>query len=203
MKIKICGLFREEDIRSANTVRPDYIGFVFAESRRRISPAQAQRFRKLLHPAVRAVGVFADAPSDEIIRSLDKGIIDMVQLHGNEGREDIRRIQEATGKKVIKAVKVYSRADVECQLDSPADYLLFDSGQGTGQTFAWDIVEDIGIKRDFFLAGGISAENIEEACQRVRPYCIDVSSGAEVNGLKDRERMHSLTRALRAYTGSR
>lgn len=190
MKIKICGLSRPEDIEYANRLGPDYIGFVFAKSSRQISYGQAARLKDSLRRGITAVGVFVDAPLHEIINCLEMGIIDMAQLHGQETERDIRSIRSAAAGPVIKAVKVRSQGDVEKWLNSSADYLLFDSGQGTGKAFDWSLLH--GVERDFFLAGGIGAENMEEACRLVKPWCIDVSSGAETNGVKDPQKMAKL-----------
>lgn len=192
MKIKICGLSRQEDIRYANRLRPDYIGFVFAKSPRQVSYDRAASLKRLLDPGITATGVFVDAPLMQIIGCLEAGIIDMAQLHGRETEEDIRHIKEATGRPVIKAVKVRTGDDVRAWIDSSADYLLFDNGQGTGKAFDWRCLE--GIERKFFLAGGIGPENMEEACRMVKPMCVDVSSKAETNGVKDEHKMALLVK---------
>lgn len=194
MKIKICGLSRQSDIEYANQVRPDYIGFVFAPSRRQVTCLQAADLRRELHPDICTVGVFVDAAAEEIISCCSTGIIDMVQLHGRETEQDIRRIQSAAGVPVIKAVKVKGRRDVEAWISSSADYLLFDSGQGTGRTFEWSYLK--GLERKFFLAGGLHPGNLEEACRMVRPYCADVSSGAEAEGRKNLEKMRELVEII-------
>lgn len=190
-KIKICGLFREEDIGYANRVMPDYIGFVFWEhSRRYVTHEQAAKLRKLLKPEIKAVGVFVDAPLPEIVSLLEEGVIEIAQLHGNETEEDIQYLQAVTGKQVIKAVKVKNRYDVEAWLDSSADYLLFDSGMGSGATFDWSLLTDID--RAFFLAGGLKPENIRQAVDTVHPYAVDVSSGVETDGVKDLSKMQKI-----------
>lgn len=198
MKIKICGLCRQEDIGYANRLGPDYIGFVFAKSRRQVTYGQAARMKDFLRPGIGAVGVFVDAPLHEIVNCLEMGIIDMAQLHGQETEEDIQYIRAVTARPVIKAVKVRTRADVDAWLDSSADYLLFDNGQGTGQAFDWRCLE--GVDREFFLAGGIGADNMEEACRMVKPWCIDVSSGAETDGVKDPGKMAALIQTAHSTT---
>lgn len=183
-KIKICGLFRREDIAAVNRVRPDFIGFVFWEkSRRFVTPKQAADFRKELDPGIQAVGVFVDAPCEKIITLLEEGIIDIAQLHGEETEEDIRYIQAVTHKPVIKAVKVRSRDDVEAWLDSGADWLLFDSGMGSGTSFDWRLLA--GVEREYFLAGGLTPEKMRELPEFLHPYGVDVSSGVETDGYKD------------------
>lgn len=187
MKIKICGLFRPEDIEYANQVQPDYAGFVFAKSRRQITIEQARKFRKMLSPGIRTVGVFVNAPPEEIISLLEEGTIDMAQLHGDETEEDIQYIQAVTSRPVIKAVKIRHRNDAEAWLDTHADYLLFDSGAGSGETFDWSLLEDVN--REFFLAGGLNPDNILQALAFLKPYAIDLSSGVETERIKDFDKM--------------
>lgn len=196
-KIKICGLFRPEDIEYANRVHPDYIGFVFWEkSRRRVTAEQAAELKGKLKPGILAVGVFVDAPCKEIISLLNTDVIDIAQLHGEETEEDIQYIQAVTGKPVIKAVKVRSRYDVEAWLDSSADYLLFDSGMGSGVTFDWELLADV--KREFLLAGGLNPGNLEEVLERIQPYGVDLSSGVETDGVKDFEKMRAVVDLVRS-----
>lgn len=197
VKIKICGLSREEDMEYANQITPDYIGFVFWEpSRRYVTHERAAELRRLLKPEIPAVGVFVDAPPEEIGSLLEEGVIDMAQLHGSETEEDIRYLQAVTGKPVIKAVKVKSRFDVEAWLDSQADYLLFDSGMGSGEAFDWNLLTDI--PREFFLAGGLNPENLRQAAETVRPYAVDLSSGVETGGVKDKVKMQQAVTAVRS-----
>jgi phosphoribosylanthranilate isomerase len=194
MRIKICGLKRFEDIEYANIIKPDYIGFVFAGTKRRITPETAAALRAKLDKDISAVGVFVDEPVENIIDMLEKGIIDIAQLHGDETEEDIQYIQAVTSKQVIKAVKVRDRYDVEAWLDSSADYLLFDSGAGSGQLFSWKLLE--GVDRDFFLAGGLNPDNIKEAAETVKPFALDISSGVETDGVKDFEKMKKVVEIL-------
>lgn len=187
MKLKICGLKRPEDIEYANLVKPDYIGFVFAGSKRRISPDTAVQLKAKLSEGIKAAGVFVDEPLKNIIDLLEREVIDIAQLHGSETEEDIQYIQAVTGKKVIKAVKVRHRYDVEAWLDSSADFLLFDSGAGSGEMFDWTLLD--GVEREYFLAGGLTPDNIEAAVEHLSPYGIDLSSGVETDGVKDFEKM--------------
>lgn len=194
-KIKICGLFRQEDITFANQVMPDYAGFVLAKSRRQIDRTTAVQFRKLLNPEILVVGVFVDAPAEEVISYLEEGIIDIAQLHGDENEEDIQYIKAVTGREVIKAVKVKSRADIEAWLDTEADYLLFDSGAGSGEAFDWSLLQDV--TREYFLAGGLKPGNITESIQMLHPYTIDISSGVETDGYKDLIKMQEAVSLVR------
>lgn len=194
-KIKICGLTRIDDIIAVNEARPDYIGFVFAESRRRISPENARRLRAALAPGIGAVGVFVNPDPAEVLAVTKAGIIDLIQLHGTEDEDMIRWIQEKTGRQVIKAVSVTGRSSLAAWRTSAADYLLFDNGAGgTGKTFDWTLAQ--GERRPFFLAGGLCEDNIP-AAMGLSPYCLDVSSGAETDGVKDREKIRRIVAMIR------
>lgn len=198
-KIKICGLFRPEDIDSVNETLPDYIGFVFAPSRRQVSAAQAAAFKKRLDARISAVGVFVDAVISDIAALCEDGVIDAVQLHGSEDAAYIARLREVTDAPFIKAVRVQSAAQIrEAQVPS-CDYLLLDtyakgSMGGSGESFDWALIPPI--QKPYFLAGGIDEANMEKALS-LRPYCVDISSGAETNGKKDREKIAALVRMAR------
>lgn len=197
-KIKICGLFRSIDIEYVNEIQPDYAGFVLAPGfRRSISKEQAARFRQKLDRRIPVAGVFVNAPCEEIISLLREDIIQMAQLHGEETEEIIQYIRAVTGKPVLKAVKVHDRADIEAWLDSSADHLLFDSGTGTGKAFDWKLLENV--PRQYFLAGGLNAGNLEKALE-MRPYAVDLSSGVETDGVKDREKIRTVVEMVRAWT---
>jgi phosphoribosylanthranilate isomerase len=207
-RIKICGLFRIEDIRYANDVRPDYIGFVFAKSRRRVSAEQARKLREHLDAGITPVGVFVDSGVAEIAALVNGRVIDMVQLHGSETAAYITRLREVCDAGIIKAVRIGDGID-GAQLPEHAalqkenygaDYLLLDSGAGSGKMFDWQMAARIaaghGFAGSFFLAGGINPGNIREAVA-LCPFAVDVSSGAETNGTKDREKMTALVAACR------
>lgn len=196
--VKICGLMTEEDARAVNAVRPDFAGLVFADTRHRVNRDQARRIREILDPAIRTVGVFVDAREEDIIPLLNEGTIDLAQLHGSETDDMIRRIREATGKKVIKAIIMDEDAPDPDAYPS-ADYLLFDAGRGSGRTFRWDLLA--GEKRPakpFFLAGGLNPDNVGGAAAAVRPFGVDVSSGIEdSSGRKSPEAVKAFAAALR------
>ncbi|MCL2086354.1 MAG: phosphoribosylanthranilate isomerase [Oscillospiraceae bacterium] len=174
-KIKICGLTRVEDIEAVNIEKPDYIGFVFAESVRKITPDKALKLRRLLNPDIVPVGVFVNEMIETILSILKAGAIDVVQLHGAENDDYILKLKSLSNKPIIKAYG---------NVNSPADYLLFDSiTPGSGQTFDWNSIEQTG--REFFLAGGLNPENVAEAIAKTSPFAVDVSSGVETNGLKN------------------
>lgn len=191
MKIKICGLFNREDIDYANEALPDYVGFVFAESRRQIDFDDAREYGKRLDSRIKRVGVFVNSDIDDIARLYDDGVIDMAQLHGDEDEAYAAALKSRCGVPVIKAVINNARWQGE------ADYLLFDGGKGEGKMFDWSLIPEQ--PKPFFLAGGINKNNIAEAA-KLNPYCIDISGGAETNGVKDREKIIELVRIIREGT---
>ena len=190
-KVKFCGLKRIEDIRAANELRPDFVGFVFWEkSSRYVSRQEALELGRALLPDIKKVGVFVDEVPDRIAALLSDGIIDIAQLHGHEDDEYISKLRSlAGGACVIKAFVIKSKEDLEKAKKSSADYLLLDSGKGTGQTFNWELIAKEDFDKPFFLAGGLGPENVADAVKRLRPYAVDVSSGIETDGLKDPEKM--------------
>jgi phosphoribosylanthranilate isomerase len=197
-RIKICGLKREADIEAVNLLKPDYIGFVFARSFRQISAEKAAALKKKLSPDIKAVGVFVNGDPACIEQLLLEGIIDMAQLHGNETEETVRRIREKTGKPVIKAVSVRTAADLKIWKNSSADFLLLDHGNGgSGEAFDWSILKDFD--RPYFLAGGLNPDNIAAALIKVRPPGVDVSSGVETDGYKDRRKIAAFIKAVRKF----
>ena len=194
IKIKFCGLFREEDIEYVNKLNPDYIGFVFAKSKRQITKEKAIGLKNKLKSNIKVVGVFVDEDIEKIIDLLSNGVIDIAQLHGNEREEDIKNIKNKSKKQVIKAIRVTTSEDIESWKNSCADFLLLDNGQGTGKTFDWNNIKNLN--RPFFLAGGLSIDNIKEAIEKVSPMAIDISSGIESNGVKDYEKMKEVMKIL-------
>lgn len=197
-KIKICGLSRPQDIDYVNEARPDWCGFIinFPKSHRNVTPEQVRALRAVLAPSVLPVGVFVDRPAEEIAQLLKDGTISVAQLHGHEGPEDIAALRAlAPGCQIWKAFKVRSAADLEEALASPADLVLLDNGQGTGQTFDWSLVT--GVKRPFLLAGGLTPDNIPQAIEAVHPYGLDLSSGVETDKVKDREKILAAVAAAR------
>jgi len=195
-KIKLCGLSRPADMDWANELRPDYIGFVFArKSRRYVKEEQAKALKKLLNPDIRMAGVFVDEPPERIGRLTEKRIIDVIQLHGQEDETYIRKLRSFTDVPVIKAFQVGSREDIKRAEDSSADYVLLDSGTGSGQLFDWKLLTHI--QRPYFLAGGLTPENVGEAIKLLHPFAVDVSSGIETDGRKDREKMSLFVKEVR------
>lgn len=195
-KIKFCGLSRDEDIETANILHPDYIGFVFArKSKRFITPQKAFELKKKLAPDIPAAGVFVNEAINTVASLLNGNIIDLAQLHGRETNAYISALKKLTAKPVIQAFCITSKEDVALAEKSIADYILLDSGAGTGKTFAWELLHDI--KRPCFLAGGLNPENVRSAIQNLHPFAVDVSSGIEVNGIKNKEKMTAFVAAVK------
>lgn len=208
-KIKLCGMMRDCDIEFANAAMPDYVGFVFADTRRRITAEQAAEFRAMLCSGIQAVGVFVDADAAYAGRLLREGIIDIAQLHGNEDAEYISRLREISDAPIIKAVKVTCAEDILQASELDVDYLLLDTYRkgvpgGTGERFDWDIIDAVrGDKAEqeicgkpFFLAGGLNLNNLRDAAA-VGPYGLDISTGIETDGYKDRDKMLEAVRTVR------
>ena len=194
-KIKICGLSRECDIDFVNMALPDYIGFVFAKSPRQVSFDTARKLKSKLDKSIKSVGVFVNESAENIKKIADSKTIDVIQLHGDEDDEFIKKIKSLCGLPIIKAVRVESTEDILAWDSSSADYLLLDNGKGgTGKAFDHSLI--CKTKKPIFLAGGISADNIEQALE-YSPYCIDVSSGAETNGVKDELKIKALVEKVR------
>lgn len=195
-KIKLCGLSRPCDIEAANQLKPDYIGFVFApKSKRYVTYRKAAELKSRLSPEIKAVGVFVNECPQETAKLLKNGIIDMVQLHGGEAEDDIVRLRRLTDRPIIKAFRIETADDIKAANQSTADYILLDSGAGTGTVFDWSLVNSIG--RPYFLAGGLDADNVADAVKALRPFAVDVSSGIETDGLKDKAKMAAFIAAVR------
>lgn len=195
-KIKICGLSRKCDIEAANALQLDYIGFVFfKKSKRYVSFEQAKELKSVLNADIKAVGVFVDEPIEKIVKLCDNGIIDIAQLHGNEDEDYIKELRSKTDKPIIKAFCINSEKDVMKANESTADYVLLDAGMGSGNVFDWQYINKIN--RPYFLAGGLSIENAEKAAELLNPYVLDVSSGVETDGLKDKDKMAEFVSSIR------
>ncbi len=195
-KIKLCGLSRPCDIEAVNQLKPDYIGFVFApKSKRYVTYRKAAELKSRLSPEIKAVGVFVNECPQEAAKLLKNGIIDMVQLHGGEAEDDITRLRRLTDRPIIKAFRIETAYDIKAANQSTADYILLDSGAGTGTVFDWSLANSIG--RPYFLAGGLDADNVADAVKALRPFAVDVSSGIETDGLKDKAKMAAFIAAVR------
>ena len=200
--IKFCGLSRPEDIDAVNSLKPEYVGFVFWEkSKRNVSRKLAGDLKKALLPGIKAVGVFVDEDPKVIADLMEEEIIDIAQLHGSEDEDYIGRLRELIGKKpIIKAIVVKGKEDIEKAEKCSADFLLLDSGKGTGQTFNWELIKNAGFKKPFFLAGGLDPSNVADAVNELHPYAVDVSSGIETDRVKDPEKMRAFDAAVRTIT---
>ncbi len=199
-RVKICGLRRPEDIEYANEAMPDYVGFIFDSTRRRfIDPGKAAELKKQLSPGIRAVGVFVDAEPEYVIAAAKSGAVDLIQLHGSEDNRYIEAVREKTGGRfpIIKAFTIRSEDDVDRVNESAADMVLLDNGTGTGERFDWTILKGREINKKFFLAGGLSRENVGEAIRRFRPYAVDASSTLETDGYKDLKKMKTFVQEVR------
>jgi len=216
MHIKICGLFRNEDINYVNEARPDYVGFVFAESKRQVSPVLAQHLRFRLADNIIPVGVFVNARIAEIVQMYQNGIISIAQLHGDEDDSYITALKKASGNKpipVIKSIIINPNQIKEKsqssgskrtegssswlkKIPASADYLLIDSGAGSGKPFNWKQLDPLKFPKPWFLAGGIDRNNAGKAIT-LKPFAIDVSSGVETDGIKNREKILSLVETVK------
>ncbi len=199
-KIKLCGITREEDIDVVNEILPDYIGFVFAKkSKRFISYDMAKKLKSKLNPTVKAVGVFVNENIENIIYLVENNIIDLVQLHGNEDNEYINKLKNDINVPVIKACQIKSKADMAITTDT--DFILLDAGAGDGKTLDESILKDFN--RDYFLAGGLSPDNIVKKIIALHPFGVDVSSGIETEGKKDMAKMRRFVKLVREVENER
>ncbi|MCI9418730.1 MAG: phosphoribosylanthranilate isomerase [Eubacterium sp.] len=202
MKIKICGIRREEDVRFLNKSMPDYAGFVYAPSRRNVTPEQALFLRRRLDRRIQVFGVFVNAPAEFICERVKEGSIDAVQLHGDESEQDILELKRQVMVPVIKAVRVREAADIWLADQLPCDFLLLDTFSsagygGTGKTFAWQMIPE-GLEHPFFLAGGLDEHNIRQALEQAGCYGVDVSGGVETGGVKDGQKIRRLVEIVRS-----
>ncbi len=201
VKIKICGLKRLVDIEFVNKYKPDYIGFVFANTKRKVSHGLAKRLKDNLSSDIIAVGVFVDADADEILKLYNDNIIDVAQLHGSESEEYIKILKEKTNYnlKIINAIEMNDEIDLLKYDNSIADFLLLDNGKGSGKTFDWRLIRK-DLKKDFFLAGGLNSSNIKQAIDEFNPYAVDLSSSLEINGYKDENKIKEIMEVIRWIT---
>lgn len=213
-KIKLCGMMKPCDIEYANRVKPDFVGFIFANTRRKISAAQAKQFREALDAEIPAVGVFVNEDISVITSLVQNGCIDLIQLHGEEDADYIRRLREVCDVPVIKAVKVQTVEQIRQAAALPVDYLLLDTYRkgvlgGTGEAFDWELLREAKIVagdtaegelfgKPYFLAGGLHVGNLREAAA-LGSYGLDVSSGIETDGSKDFTKMVEVMELVRKF----
>ena len=195
-ELKICGLSRLEDVIAVNRFGADYAGFVFfKKSKRYIDPYKAGELIELLRSDIKSVGVFMDEPLDSVISAARISGVEMIQLHGHESEEYVEYVKRTLERPVIKAFKADEEGALERALNTSADYILIDSGAGTGKKFDWSILKDFG--RDYFLAGGLDPESVGEAISKLEPFAVDVSSGVETDGVKDAEKIEKFINAVK------
>ena len=216
-KVKMCGISKVETIPAVVEAKPDYMGLVFAPSKRQVTVDQAKTLVEELHrgyaqkygsdtehdknDTIKTVGVFVNETVDNLITIANEANLDAVQLHGDEDEAFIQSLKERTNVEVWKAIQIRSAADVEEWIDSSADMLLFDAYHkdergGTGEVFDWSSLD--AFERPFMLAGGIDSTNVARAIRTVRPYGIDISSGIETNGVKDDEKITAFTKIVKS-----
>ena len=215
-KVKMCGISKVETIPAVVEAKPDYMGLVFAPSKRQVTVDQAKTLVEELHKQytkrynngaeqsnndeIKTVGVFVNETLDNLVSIATEANLDVVQLHGDEDEAFIQSIKERSNVEVWKAVQIRSAADAEAWIDSSADMLLFDAYHtdergGTGEVFDWSCLDEF--ERPFMLAGGIDSTNVARAIRTVRPYGIDISSGIETDGVKDDEKIKAFTNIVR------
>ena len=209
-KVKMCGISKVETIPAVVEAKPDYMGLVFAPSKRKVTVEQAKMLIEALHKqckeqnntvSIKTVGVFVNETLDNLVTIANEANLDVVQLHGDEDEAFIQSLKERTNVEVWKAIQIRSAADAEAWIDSSADMLLFDAYHkdergGTGDVFDWSCLDTF--ERPFMLAGGIDSTNVARAIRTVRPYGIDISSGIETNGVKDDEKITAFTKIVKS-----
>lgn len=200
VKIKLCGMFRECDIDYVNEVLPDYIGFIvmFPKSHRNIGLETALRLKARLSPEIKSVAVSVNAPVSEFAEFANSGPAELLQLHGDEDAEYIAKLRSLTAAPLIKAVKVTRLEDIERAQALDVDFLLLDSGTGSGKTFDHSLIDKERITKPFFLAGGLTPENVRQAVLDVQPYGVDMSSGIETDRVKNREKIRAAVENVRS-----
>lgn len=195
-RIKLCGLSRSCDMEAVNELKPEYIGFVLApKSKRYVTPEKVEELKRMLVPGMKAVGVFVNERPKTVAELLSGGVIDVAQLHGDEDGNYIKQLRQLTDKPLIKAFRIETAGDILYAEQCAADYVLLDSGAGTGTVFDWNLIRNI--KRPYFLAGGLGPGNVGKAIQALAPFAVDVSSGIETDGRKDQIKMAAFAAAVR------
>lgn len=192
-KIKICGLKRREDIEYVNKYQPDYIGFVFAGKKRKLTYDQVVDLKKYLTSSIQVVGVFVNEDISFVEKLVKEHVIDLVQLHGQEDQKYIQALKEKVDVSIIKAIQIKNEDSFNEHYD--VDYYLYDHGTGgTGESFDWSMLKEID--KPVFLAGGINLLNIDDALKK-NVYALDVSSGVETDGFKDEKKIKKIVRRVR------
>ncbi|MBC7239521.1 MAG: phosphoribosylanthranilate isomerase, partial [Chloroflexi bacterium] len=196
LKVKICGIKREEDLKKAVELNFDAIGFILCESKRQVSLDEAINLSKAVPPFYPLVAVVKDPSPEEIEKIIRSRIFTHIQFHGSESPELIEKVPLKT----IKAIPIEGKEDLNLveSYTKVADMLLFDTKVGketggTGKTFDWSIIRNYSKRKPFILAGGIGIHNVMDAIKKVKPDAIDVNSSLEVEpGIKDHSKMEKL-----------
>ena len=192
-KIKICGLKRREDIEYVNKYQPDYIGFVFAGKKRKLTYDQVVDLKKYLTSSIQVVGVFVNEDISFVEKLVKEHVIDLVQLHGQEDQKYIQALKEKVDVSIIKAIQIKNEDSFNEHYD--VDDYLYDHGTGgTGESFDWSMLKEVD--KPVFLAGGINLLNIDDALKK-NVYALDVSSGVETDGFKDEKKIKKIVRRVR------
>ncbi|WP_368487786.1 phosphoribosylanthranilate isomerase [Clostridium sp. BJN0013] len=195
IKVKICGLRREEDIKCVNKYKPDYVGLIFSKSKRQVNLEQAKMLIANLDSGIKSVGVFVDETLEYVYNTSKILELDVIQFHGSEDEEYMKYFNEFT---IWKALKVKCREDILNLNYKYADGIVLDNKTaGSGKCFDWDIARDIKIRKDLILAGGINEENVETAVNIVNPSIVDVSSGVESQEYKDSNKIKMFIEKVR------
>lgn len=201
-RIKICGITNREDALLAVKCGADALGFVFSESPRQIEPEQADAIIQELPPFVLTVGVFVNAPRDQVFEVLDSCALDVIQLHGDETPTRCLELKEYN-KRVVKAIRVKDAGSFKGLESYHVDGFLLDAHVagmrcGTGKSFEWDLLKKVKIKKPIILSGGLHADNVIEAIKVVRPYGVDASSRLEKSpGKKDPAKVRAFIEAVK------
>lgn len=203
MKLKLCGIRRAEDISYVNAFPPDYIGFVFAKSKRQVSAEQAAALSKGLRAGIQTVGVFVNEPIEHLLQIAERARLDVLQLHGDEDAAYIETLRQRTKRPIWKAVHVTDAESIRRSEQLPVDLLLLDSFSptaygGSGKVANWPAIREANPQKPFFLAGGLTAENLFEAVEAVHPAGVDLSGGIETGGCKDREKIRAVVTQFQA-----
>ncbi|UWV48296.1 phosphoribosylanthranilate isomerase [Acetivibrio thermocellus] len=211
--VKICGLRRKEDIDYVNLYKPQFAGFVFAESRRKVSKETARMLVKALLPLIKSVGIFVNEKKETVAEIVKYTGLDCVQLHGDETPEYVEKLKELLGRitekriEIWKAVRVKNKESLEIISEFDVDAFLLDayvegSYGGAGAVFDWQLAADVAAGHErIILAGGLNPENVKTAVAKVKPYGVDVSSGVETDGFKDAEKIRDFIMKVREADG--
>ena len=196
-RVKLCGMFRDQDIEAVNACLPDMMGFItsFPKSHRNVEPPVLKRLAQMVDERIYRVAVSVDLAFGRVAHNANHHV-DIVQLHGNEDDTYLMGVRSRTNAGIIQAFRIREKADVERAQRSSADMVLLDAGQGSGQQFDWSLIE--GIDRPFILAGGLTPDNVAEAIRALHPWGVDLSSGIETDRRKDSHKMAAAVAAVRS-----